>query len=241
MKKFLSVFILAMFCTGVPAFAQTNTNNVTVSNIKVPVVVSSKVVTIMPEKPIITLAISQTLKNLMTSIKGEVTANAKYLAFADIADKEGYKGIAGVLRAISDAELKHAQDEFAIAQTLCPNIIMPESDTFTVGTTKENLQAAIEGETYEYTTMYADFAKTANAENILDARGIFTLAKLAEEVHAGIYADLLANIENFDSEKYGTIYRCPTCGNIILGGVRPIACPKCADGGAGLIEYTITN
>ena len=236
MKKFLSVLILTTLCTGVTAFAQTN--NIAASTIKAPAVVSSKAVTVNPTK---TLATSQTLKNIMISIKGEVTANAKYIAFADAAEKEGYNGIAGVFRAISDAELKHAQDEFLVAQALNPNVIMPEPEKFTVGTTKENLKDAIEGEKYEYRTMYADFAKIANAENILDARGIFTLAKLAEQAHAIIFIDLLANIDNFNSAKYGVIYRCPTCGNIMLGGVRPVACPKCADGGAGLIEYIITN
>ena len=251
MKKFLSVLVLAMLCTGVTAFAQTTTYAVNSSSINnlLQILSSSNAFTLASSpstaaptyKPVI-LATTKTVEDLMYAVRGEMTANAKYLKFADAADAEGYHGVAGVFRAISDAELKHSQDEFAIAQRLNPDVVLPVTlNPYTVGTTRENLQAAIDGETEEYTSMYVNFRATANTENQLDARGIFTLAKLAEQVHAGIYADLLANLDNFDSAKYGVIYRCPTCGNIMLGDPKLIACPKCADGGGGFIQYTITN
>ena len=242
MKKFLSVLIFAMLCTGVTAFAQTNTQSVTVMPSQYQIASSGSKLYLVPVSTSLPVSTStytsQTLQNLMTAITGEVTANAKYIAFSNQAAKEGYTGVAGVFRAISDAELKHAQDEFKVVQSMNPSAVMPKPESFTVGTTKENLQAAIDGESYEYTTMYPTFAAQALKENNAGARNIFTLARLAEQKHASIYADLLKNIDNFDTVKYGTIYRCPDCGNIITR-LRPEACNICGNGGATLVEYKI--
>ncbi len=180
-----------------------------------------------------------TLKGLMYAVKGEIEAGTKYNAFADVADKEGHKEIGAIFRAIAAAELKHAEDEFRVAQSL-EKVTKPKADKFKIGTTKENLQAAIDGETGEYTKMYPEFINTAEDEHMVDARLIFILAKLGEEVHAGIYADLLKNIDKFDKEKYAKIYRCPECGNIILRN-RPKYCPICAEPDEKLIEYKIVT
>ena len=178
-----------------------------------------------------------TLKSLMAAVAGEMEANAKYRAFADAAEKEGRKEIAAIFRAIAEAEKKHAEDEFRIAQSL-GQVTMPKVGAIKVGTIKENLQSAIDGETYEYTGMYPEFINIAEEEHMTDARLIFILAKLGEEVHAGIYADLLKNVDKFDKEKYAKIYRCPECGNIVLQK-RPKYCSLCAEPGAKLISYTI--
>jgi len=181
----------------------------------------------------------ETLKCLMYAVAGEMEAATKYRAFADVADKEGHKEIARVFRAIADAEWQHAEHEFSIAKKLS-EVEKPKIDKVTAGTTKENLQAAMDGETEEYTKMYPEFINVAEKEDMVDARLIFILAKLAEEVHAGIYANLLKNINQFDKEKYAQIYRCPECGNIILK-IRPKYCPICADPGEALIEYKIVG
>jgi rubrerythrin len=180
----------------------------------------------------------KTLSALMEAITGETQAAAKYRAFADAAEKEGHAGIAMVFRATADSEQQHAADQFALAQGWDPSVERPQPEEVEAGTTKENLQAAIDGETYEFTEMYPRLREVADSEGILDARGIFTLAKLAEEVHAGIYKDLLDNIDNFNGEKYGAVYRCPECGNIIYT-TRPNACPICGDPGDDLIEYVL--
>ena len=180
---------------------------------------------------------AETLKSLMAAVAGETEAGTKYRAFADAAEKEGRKEIAAIFRAIAEAEMKHAEDEFRIAQRL-GQVTMPKVGNIKVGTTKENLQAAIDGETYEYTGMYPEFINIAEDEHMVDARLIFILAKLGEEVHAAIYADLLKNIDKFDKEKYAKIYRCPECGNIVLKA-RPKYCSLCAEPGAKLISYTI--
>ena len=184
-------------------------------------------------------AYPETVKRLMYAVAGEIEANAKYRAFADVAEKEGRKGIAAIFRVIAEAELQHADHEFAIAQSLS-KVTRPKADKVTVGTTKENLQAAIKGETEEYTKMYPECINIAEKEHMVDARLIFILAKLAEAVHAGIYADLLRNIDKFDKDTYAQVYRCPECGNIILK-VRPKYCPICAEPGEDLKDYTISG
>jgi rubrerythrin len=175
----------------------------------------------------------------MYAVTGETGAHAKYRAFADVAEKEGHKEIAAIFRAIADAELQHAKHEFEIAQKI-GKVEMPKAEKITTGTTKENLQMAIDGEVEEYTKMYPEFVNIAEKEHMVDARLIFILAKLAEEVHAGIYADILKNIDNFDKEKYAELFRCPECGNIILN-TRPEYCPICAEPGKELISYKIVG
>ncbi len=178
-----------------------------------------------------------TLKSLMAAVAGEMKAAAKYRASAEAAEKEGHKEIAAIFRAIGDAEAKHAEDEFRIAQSV-GQVVLPKAEIIQVGTTRENLQSAIDGETWEYTEMYTGFIDIAETERMIEARLMFILAKLGEEVHAGIYTDLLKNIDNFDKQKYATIYRCPECGNIVLGN-RPTYCSICAEPGAKLIDYKI--
>lgn len=184
-----------------------------------------------------TASYPETLKSLMYAVAGETQANAKYRAFADVAEKEGRKEIAAIFRAIAEAEFRHAEEEFRIAQSI-GQVTMPKAGDIKVGTTKENLQAAVNGETEEYTKVYAEFVNIAEAEHMVEARLIFILAKLGEEVHAGIYADLLKNIDKFDREKYAEIYRCPECGNIMLRA-RPEYCSICAEPGKKLIGYKI--
>ena len=180
-----------------------------------------------------------TLKSLMRAVAGEIEAHAKYRAFADVAEKEGHKEIAAIFRVIAEAELQHADHEFSIAQSLS-QVERPKVGKIKAGTTKENLQAAIKGETEEYTQMYPECINIAEKEEMVDARLIFILAKLAEEVHAGIYADLLSNMGKFDKNKYAQVYRCPECGNIILKA-RPKYCPICAEPGEELKEYKIAG
>jgi rubrerythrin len=176
--------------------------------------------------------------NLYASVQGETNAAAAYRAFAVKAEADGYPVIARLFRTTADAEAKHADDEWAILVSMGATV-RPVAATPTVGTTLENLQAAFDGETYEYTVMYPTFLATAQAEGMTEAARIFRFAKGAEEVHAGIYKDLLTNINNFDSKKYGVIYRCPTCGNIIL--MNPVKCPICGVIADDLIMYTIVQ
>jgi len=179
---------------------------------------------------------TETLVNLMYAVNGETQANAKYLVFADVAESEGFKEIAVIIRAISSAELQHADDEFSIAQGYGA-VSKPQPEPVTHGDTRQNLLTAIEGETEEYTVMYPEFLEIAEKESMHDAVRLFTYAMKAEEVHAGIYKDLLESIEQIDSEKYANIYRCPVCGNIELTS-RPTTCSICGIDGKHFIEYS---
>ena len=181
----------------------------------------------------------ETQKNLMAAVTGETQANANYLAFADVADKEGHNGLAAIFRAIAAAELKHANDEFEILKGLDNSVVKPTPTKAITGTTKENLKAAIEGETEEYTIMYPAFIAVAQEEGMAAALRIFRFAARAEEVHAGIFTDLLNNFDNFDKVKYAHVYRCETCGNIIL--TNPSNCPICGVRAENLIEYEIVK
>jgi rubrerythrin len=147
----------------------------------------------------------------MAAFAGESQANRKYTAFAEAAEKEGYKGAAKLFRAAAEAETIHALSEFRIAGK--------------VGDIKANLQAAIDGETYEYTKMYPDFIADAKAEGQADAERAFERAKAAEAVHAKLYQEALDEV-NKGSKEDAEYYLCPVCG-YIEKGKAPGACPIC--------------
>ena len=182
--------------------------------------------------------------NLYAAVQGETNATATYKAFAAKAEADGYPVIARLFLATADAEAKHAEDEWAVLVSMGATA-RPTADTPTVGTTAENLQAAFDGETYEYTVMYPGFITAADAEgmntNPYNARRIFNLARQAEEVHAGNYADVLANLGDlaYINTKYAVVYRCPVCGEIVTS--RSGVCPICGTSGSAFVMYAETT
>ena len=183
-----------------------------------------------------TAVMADTYENLYAAVQGETNANAAYNAFAAQAQFEGYPVIARLFLATADAEAKHADDEWAVLVSMGATD-RPVADKPTVGTTAENLQAAFNGETYEYTVMYPDFLATANAEGNAAAARIFNLAMKAEQVHAGNYADVLANLDDVDylNSKYAVVYRCPVCGEVVT--LLPNRCPICGASGDTFFMY----
>lgn len=150
-----------------------------------------------------------TKENFETAFAGESQANRKYLMFAEQADKEGYPGVAKLFRAAAAAETIHAFAEFRANGG--------------VGTTAQNLQAGIDGETFEFTQMYPPMVDQANAEGNKNAARIFRFAKEAEKVHATLYKEALADMKGADGVDY---YVCPICGYIHKG--KPTGnCPIC--------------
>ncbi|MDO4987793.1 MAG: rubrerythrin family protein [Synergistes sp.] len=148
-----------------------------------------------------------TKDNLAAAFAGESQANRKYLMFAEQAEKEGYKGAAKLFRAAAEAEQIHAFAEFRANGG--------------VGTTAQNLQAAINGETHEFTSMYPPMIEEAKAEGNTAAARAFGFANEAEKVHAALYKEALADI-NGDADYY----LCPICG-FIHKGKPEAACPIC--------------
>ncbi|MBN1499183.1 MAG: rubrerythrin family protein [Spirochaetes bacterium] len=161
---------------------------------------------------------NKTMENLMAAFAGESQANRKYTAFSRKAEKEGNKKAAKLFKVTADAETIHAIKEFELAGH--------------VGSTAENLKAAIGGETHEYKEMYPEFIEAATADDNKAAVIAFTYAMKAEEVHARLYQELLDNINDTEEVTY---FLCPVCGNIEK--VRPDKCSICNVPGDKFIQY----
>lgn len=152
---------------------------------------------------------SQTEKYLKEAFAGESQANRKYLAFAEKAEREGFRQVARLFRAVAAAETVHAH---AHLRTLKG-----------VGTTAENLQAAIQGETFEFESMYPPMIEAAKAEDNKQATLSFTYANEVEKIHAVLYkkaAEKMADLEETD------IHVCGVCGYTVEGDA-PDECPLC--------------
>jgi rubrerythrin len=152
-----------------------------------------------------------TSDNLKESFAGESQANQKYRAFAKKAELEGMPNIARLFRTAAEAERIHAEGHLKAMDG--------------VASTRENLQAAIEGETYEYTTMYPPMLELAKAEGHR-AKVMFGYAVKAEAVHAELYKRALAAVEQGKDLAETGFYLCPFCGHIEFG-TPPATCPIC--------------
>ncbi len=154
-----------------------------------------------------------TMENAMEAFAGESQANRKYSAFADQAESEGYKNIARLFRAASEAEAIHAKKLLKAMGK--------------IHSTKDNLSEGVAGETQEYTEMYPEFLKEAEAEKKTDIGLVFTYAMKAEEIHANLYKEALNNLNHGQDMSNRTVYLCPVCGAVFLGNA-PEKCPVCS-------------
>ncbi len=159
---------------------------------------------------------TKTEQNLMTAFAGESQARNKYTYFASVAKKEGYVQIAKLFEATAANEKEHAEIWFKLLGG--------------IGTTAENLKAAAEGENYEWTDMYATFAKDARAEGFDDIAALFEGVAEIEKEHENRYLKLLANVEGglVFSREGDTIWQCSNCGHVAIGRNAPEVCPVCA-------------
>jgi rubrerythrin len=155
---------------------------------------------------------NKTKENLEFAFAGESQANRKYLFFAEKAEEEGQKRTARLFRAAADAETVHARNHLRVMQN--------------IKSTKENLQAAIDGENHEFTEMYPQFIKSANTEGEKKAADSFDLANKVEKIHHGLYRDALAKLERGDAIELRPFYVCQYCGNTVEGEA-PRKCPVC--------------
>ncbi len=152
-----------------------------------------------------------TIENLRTAFAGESQANRKYLAFARQAEKEGFPQIARLFRAAAEAETIHALAHLANAGG--------------VGTTLQNLEAAVAGETYEFTEMYPPMVERAKAEGHR-AKTMLGFANAAERVHARLFAQALEAMKAGKDLSQMEVFVCPVCGDIEFG-VPAERCPIC--------------
>jgi rubrerythrin len=150
-----------------------------------------------------------TMDNLKEAFAGESQANRKYLAFARKADDEGYAQVARLFRAAADAETVHAHAHLRVMKG--------------IGSTQENLDHAIEGETEEFKSMYPRMMEEAKSEGNDAAYQSFAYANAVEEIHAGLYKKALDNLGKNEETDY---YVCQGCGNTVEGE-PPEKCPIC--------------
>lgn len=154
-----------------------------------------------------------TIQNMHDAYKGETTAHFKYAAYSKKAAEEGHPEIALLFKAASGAELIHAGNHKVVLIRMGEQIpeITPE---FTVKSTTENLKESIEGESYEYNTMYPEFIKNANDAGNYMAQISLTYAYKVEQKHRDFYIEALAALEAGTDKTLAKLYfLCPTCGN----------------------------
>jgi len=165
------------------------------------------------------------LENLQVAFNGESNAHARYLAFADKANQEGYGEVASLFRAAAKAEEVHAANHAVVIKKLGGT---PEAkiETPVVGSTKENLEAAIKGETYGRDTMYPEFLKQARAEGNRDALQTFNYAKTAEAEHAKLYSKTLNDLPKLKGSKSKDYFVCTVCG-YTTAQMDFSKCPSC--------------
>lgn len=160
---------------------------------------------------------SKTEQNLMTAFAGESQAHTKYLYYASKAKKDGYVQIGALFEETAKNEKEHAKIWFKLLHGGMP-------------ATTENLKDAAAGENYEWTDMYAGFAKTAREEGFDDIADLFDGVAAIEKEHEERYKKLLANIEGdlVFSKDGDTVWQCANCGHIVIGKKAPEICPVCA-------------
>ena len=161
---------------------------------------------------------SKTEQNLMTAFAGESQARNKYTYFASKAKKEGYEQIAAIFLETAENEKEHAKMWFK------------ELNGGDIPTTPENLLAAAEGENYEWTDMYDEFARVAEEEGFKDLARKFRFVAAIEKHHEERYRALLKNVETAAvfAKSEVKVWECRNCGHIIVGPKAPEICPTCA-------------
>jgi rubrerythrin len=171
---------------------------------------------------------SRTEKNLLAAFAGESQARTRYSFFASVAKKEGYEQISSIFQETSDNEKEHAKLFF----TLLEGGIVEFTAAYpagVIGTSKENLLEAAEGEKLEWGTLYPGFAETAEKEGFTEAARRFRQIAKVESSHERRYRKLLANVEQGTvfSREETTQWKCRNCGLVLQGREAPEKCPAC--------------
>jgi rubrerythrin len=170
----------------------------------------------------------KSIEGLKAAYNGESTASAKYAKFAEAAKNEGFNNIATMFMATSKAETVHAANHKSVLIKLGETVGAPVIGTFEVKTTAENLEDAIKGETYEMTTMYPGFIKSAVAEKENGAKKSFTWAMDTEKKHNAFYQKALESLKAGTEKSFpGEWYVCPKCGNTYNVKTVKEACDFC--------------
>lgn len=161
---------------------------------------------------------SKTMNNLLAAFAGESQAHTKYLYYAEKAKQDGYEQIGAIFEETAKNEKEHAEIWFKLIN----DSAMPD--------TVRNLTDAAAGENYEWTDMYAGFAKTAREEGFEHIAFLFEHVAEIEKEHENRYKKLISNIEGglVFSRDNDMIWQCRNCGHIVIGKAAPGMCPVCS-------------
>jgi rubrerythrin len=182
-------------------------------------------------------ATDKTISNLQEAFKGESNASAKYAAYADQARKDGFPQISAMFAATSKAEAIHAENHKKVLEKMGQKV-EPFKPQFTVKSTKENLDDAIKGETFEMTTMYPGYIVTAKTENAANAVKSFRWAMDTEKKHQLMYQKTLAALNGKLTNTLPKVYWvCPKCGNTYDELKPESSCSFCSTGRDKYIKF----
>ncbi len=179
---------------------------------------------------------NKTIENLTKAFIGESQARNRYAMYAKIAQKEGYGQIAELFLLTADNEREHAAKLFKMINELMekagekkPEIAVEAAAPTVLGTTAENLKAAIAGENYEHTSMYPEFANIAQSEGLPEVAARLKAIAKAEEHHEERYIKLLNEVEagTVFKKETETWWVCRECGYMHYGKEAPLKCPSC--------------
>lgn len=163
-----------------------------------------------------------TAANIAAALAGESQASQKYLAFADVADGEGYPNVARLFRGVAFAESTHARNHLSVLGM--------------IGSTAENLQAAFGGETFEIDEMYAAYMAVARLQENQSAQTTIRYADAAEKDHQAIYDSVLKGVRDGKDCGADAVRVCPICGHTVIGDA-PDECPVCGTAGVFFKEF----
>ncbi len=163
-----------------------------------------------------------TAQNIAAAFAGESQASQKYLAFADVADSEGYPNVARLFRAVGYAESTHARNHLSVLGG--------------IGATTENLKAAWGGETFEIDEMYPAYDAVAKLQENKSAQTSIRYALKAEMDHQGIYDSTLKDVKGKKDLEAKPVRVCPVCGHTVIGDA-PDECPQCGTAGSYFKEF----
>jgi rubrerythrin len=173
---------------------------------------------------------SRTEKNLLIAFAGEAQARNRYTFYASEAKKAGYELIAAIFLETADNEKEHAKVFFKHLTKGGSNEVTIEAGyPYHLGDTASNLASAAEGENYEWTTMYQDFAKVADEEGFGEVAVSFREIAKVEKFHEGRYRALLAHVKDgtFFNRTATIQWHCRNCGFVVEGKEAPEICPSC--------------
>ncbi|MCL4343543.1 MAG: rubrerythrin family protein [Nitrososphaerota archaeon] len=175
---------------------------------------------------------TMTQDSLASAYGGESMASMRYSIFADIAEKEGYKNVARLFRAISFAEKVHARNHFQRLSKYKNGVKVVAEAPFGPGDTKKNLELAIMGEKFEVEQMYPAYLELAKMQGDKAAETSFKYALEAEKIHLALYTRALEYVSRGeDLPVNGSVWICPVCGYTLMASEPPANCPVCNTSG----------